>query len=204
MGWLVRSKTASPLLGGVAAAAGMAPFVFLGILSGAIADRVDRRLVLRFVFLGGSLVSGLMAFLLLTEVALIWHIIALAAAAGPRVRVHLPPHLAPLSRGILATIDIRLAGDSTPEDAHAVLAGFYEGAAFVRVLKFGELPSTRHVAGSNHCLIGVVADRISGRVVVVSVLDNLVKGASGQAIQNMNLIRALPETLGLEQLPMFP
>jgi MFS family permease len=82
MGWLVLSKTDSPFMVGVAAAAGMAPFFFLGILSGAIADRVDRRLVLRFVILGGSLVAGLMAFLLLTEVARIWHIIALAAAAG--------------------------------------------------------------------------------------------------------------------------
>ena len=68
----------------------------------------------------------------------------------------------------------------------------------------GGAPATRHVRGSNRCLIGVFADRIAGRAIIVSVLDNLVKGAAGQAVQNMNLVCGLPETTGLEQVPLFP
>ena len=84
------------------------------------------------------------------------------------------------------------------------LAARYEGEPFVRVLAAGSAPATRHVRGSNHCLIGVFDDRIAGRAILISAIDNLVKGASGQAIQNMNLMHALPETTGLEQAPLFP
>ena len=72
------------------------------------------------------------------------------------------------------------------------------------MLPFGETPQTRHVRGSNMTFIGVVADRIPGRAIVVSALDNLVKGASGQAVQNMNVMLGYPETLGLEQVALFP
>jgi N-acetyl-gamma-glutamyl-phosphate reductase len=75
---------------------------------------------------------------------------------------------------------------------------------FVHVLPFGEVPQTRHVRGSNMTLIGVANDRIPSRAILVSALDNLVKGASGQAIQNMNLVMGWPETLGLEQVALFP
>ena len=74
----------------------------------------------------------------------------------------------------------------------------------VRATDGGSAPATRHVRGSNHCLIGVFDDRIEGRAILISAIDNLVKGASGQAIQNMNLMHALPETTGLEQAPLFP
>jgi tetratricopeptide (TPR) repeat protein len=90
------------------------------------------------------------------------------------------------------------------EALHSGLAKRYDGEPFVHVLPFGQTPATRHVRGSNHCLIGVVADRQPGRAIVISVLDNLVKGASGQAIQNLNLMLGYPETSGLEQLPLFP
>ena len=80
----------------------------------------------------------------------------------------------------------------------------YTDEPFVRVLPMGSAPATRHVRGSNRCLIGVFDDRIEGRAILISAIDNLVKGASGQAIQNMNLMHALPETTGLEQAPLFP
>ena len=86
----------------------------------------------------------------------------------------------------------------------AMLAERYRGEPFVRVVPEGATPATRHVRGSNHCLIGVFADRLAGRAIIVSVLDNLVKGASGQAVQNMNLICGFAETDGLEQEPLFP
>ena len=85
-----------------------------------------------------------------------------------------------------------------------MLADFYASEHFVRVLPLGEVPQSRHVRGSNFALIGVVADRVPGRAVIISTTDNLVKGASGQAIQNMNLMLGFPETMGLEQLALFP
>ncbi|MEQ8195139.1 MAG: N-acetyl-gamma-glutamyl-phosphate reductase [Rhodospirillales bacterium] len=128
----------------------------------------------------------------------------LSAAAGADVIVNFTPHLMPMNRGILASIYVSMKKGVSAEDLHATLSERYAGEAFVRVLPMGATPHTRHVRGSNHCLIGVVADRIPGRAIVVSVIDNLVKGASGQAVQNMNLICGLPETAGLEQEPLFP
>ena len=99
---------------------------------------------------------------------------------------------------------MRGVGGKTPEDLCAILAKAYAQEPFVRVLSFGEVPQTRHVRGSNMTFIGVAKDRVPGRAIVVSVLDNLVKGASGQAVQNMNLMLGYPETLGLEQVALFP
>lgn len=124
----------------------------------------------------------------------------LSKAAGRPVMASFTPHLLPQNRGILATTYLR--GDA--EAIHARLSERFADEPFVHVLPFGRTPATRHVRGSNHCLIGVVADRQPGRTILISVLDNLVKGASGQAIQNMNLMLGLPETAGLEQLPLFP
>ncbi|MSO66887.1 MAG: N-acetyl-gamma-glutamyl-phosphate reductase, partial [Pseudolabrys sp.] len=89
-------------------------------------------------------------------------------------------------------------------DLHAILLKFYAKEAFVHVLPFGEVPQSRHVRGSNMTFIGVANDRIEGRAIIIATLDNLVKGASGQAIQNMNLVLGYPETLGLEQVALFP
>jgi N-acetyl-gamma-glutamyl-phosphate reductase len=124
----------------------------------------------------------------------------LSKAAGQPVTATFTPHLIPQNRGILASCYVR--GDAAA--IHAGLAERYETEPFVHVLPYGNVPATRHVRGSNHCLIGVVADRQPGRAIVISVLDNLVKGASGQAIQNLNLMLGLAETTGLEQLPLFP
>lgn len=120
--------------------------------------------------------------------------------AGRPVRVQFTPHLAPFNRGILATVYVRGA----PEAIHAALAERYAREVFLEVLPFGTLPSTRAVAGSNYCHIGVVGDRIPGRAVVVAALDNLTKGSSGQAIQNANLMLGIEETAGLMLAPVFP
>ena len=128
----------------------------------------------------------------------------LSKAAGGAITVNFTPHLMPMNRGILSTIYVRLAGGAGADDLRAVLAARYDGEPFVRVVPDGTVPATRHVRGSNHCLIGVFPDRLPGRAILVSVLDNLVKGAAGQAVQNMNLVCALPETTALEQEPLFP
>jgi N-acetyl-gamma-glutamyl-phosphate reductase len=125
-------------------------------------------------------------------------------AAEREVVVTFTPHLVPMNRGILSTIYVRGRRGRTAEDLHAMLLKFYIKELFVHVLPFGETPHTRHVRGSNMTFIGVAKDRIPGRAIVVSALDNLVKGASGQAIQNMNLIMGWPETMGLEQVALFP
>jgi N-acetyl-gamma-glutamyl-phosphate reductase len=108
-----------------------------------------------------------------------------------------------MNRGILATIYVR-SGKASPQDIHALLAKVYAPEPFVHVLPFGRMPQTRHVRGSNMTFIGVAADRVAGRAIIVSTLDNLTKGASGQAVQNMNVILGLPETMGLEQVALFP
>src|SRR3974377_715041 len=128
----------------------------------------------------------------------------LAAAAGRPVVVTFTPHLVPMNRGILATIYVRGIGGKLPEDLHAILLKYYAKEPFVHLLPFGELPQTRHVRGSNMTFIGVARDRIAGRAIVGSALDNLVKGAAGQAVQNMNLVLGFPETTGLEQVALFP
>ena len=127
-----------------------------------------------------------------------------SAAAGREVMVTFTPHLVPMNRGILSTIYVRGANGRAPQDLHALLAKAYGGEPFVHVLPFDEMPQTRHVRGSNMTFIGVAADRIKGRAIIGSALDNLVKGASGQAVQNMNLMLGFPETMGLEQVALFP
>jgi N-acetyl-gamma-glutamyl-phosphate reductase len=127
-----------------------------------------------------------------------------SVAAEREVTVTFTPHLVPMNRGILSTIYVRGRRGRSPQDLHAILLKFYMKEPFVHVLPFGEVPQTRHVRGSNMTLIGVANDRIPSRAILVSALDNLVKGASGQAIQNMNLVMGWPETLGLEQVALFP
>jgi N-acetyl-gamma-glutamyl-phosphate reductase len=124
-------------------------------------------------------------------------------AAGRDVIVSFTPHLMPMNRGILSTIYVRGLKDS-PEELHALLLKEYMNEPFVHMLPFGQMPQTRHVRGSNMTFIGIAADRIAGRAIIGSALDNLVKGASGQAIQNMNVMLGYPETMGLEQVALFP
>ncbi len=125
-------------------------------------------------------------------------------AAGQEVIVSFTPHLMPANRGILSTIYVRGEGGTAPEALHALLLKFYAKEHFVHVLPFGETPQSRHVRGSNMTFIGVTGDRKAGRAIIVSTLDNLVKGASGQAIQNMNLMLGFPEATALDQVALFP
>ena len=120
--------------------------------------------------------------------------------AGRDVRVQFTPHLIPANRGILATVYVRGEADAI----HQAFVEAYQAEPFVRVLPIGQHPSTRHVRGSNFVHVGVVADRIAGRVVVIAALDNLTKGSSGQALQNANLMLGLDETTGLTMAPVFP
>ncbi len=120
--------------------------------------------------------------------------------AGRTVHVQFTPHLIPANRGILATTYVK--GD--PHSIYETLSKAYEAEPFLQVLPFGETPSTHHVRGSNFCHIGVVADRIERRAIVVAALDNLTKGSSGQALQNANLMLGEKETAGLMMAPLFP
>jgi len=128
----------------------------------------------------------------------------LALAAGKDLLVSFTPHLMPMSRGMLSTIYLRAANGATADDMRAELARVYKDEPFVGVLPKGAVPATRHVRGSNFCFMNVFDDRRPGRVIITSVIDNLVKGASGQALQNMNLMFGLPETTNLAQQPLFP
>ncbi|MDO8606621.1 MAG: N-acetyl-gamma-glutamyl-phosphate reductase [Phaeospirillum sp.] len=128
----------------------------------------------------------------------------LSDAVERPVMVTFTPHLMPMSRGMLSTIYVKLTGANTAATLRAALAERFRGEAFVHVLPEGAVPATRHVRGSNLCLINVFDDRIKGRAIITSVIDNLIKGASGQALQNMNLMFGFPETLGLQQQPIFP
>ena len=125
-------------------------------------------------------------------------------AAGREVVASFTPHLVPMSRGILSTIYVRAHAGGGAEDLHAILSKCYANEPFVHVLPPGIMPQTRHVRGSNMTFIGVAKDRVAGRAIIGAALDNLVKGASGQAVQNMNLMLGFPEAMGLEQVALFP
>ncbi|HON99458.1 MAG TPA: N-acetyl-gamma-glutamyl-phosphate reductase [Syntrophales bacterium] len=128
----------------------------------------------------------------------------LGALAGTKVTVSFTPHLLPLSRGILSTIYATLREEVTTADALALYESFYRNETFIRVYKEGAFPNVSSVRGSNFCDIGLTVDGRTGRVIVVSVIDNLIKGASGQAVQNMNLMCGLPEDEGLRMMPLYP
>ncbi|MBY6277083.1 N-acetyl-gamma-glutamyl-phosphate reductase [Symbiobacterium thermophilum] len=129
----------------------------------------------------------------------------LSDLAGRPVVVSFTPHLVPMTRGILATGYFTLKAERTTEQLVDLFREFYAGEPFVRVRPAGELPTTKQVWGSNYCDIGLQVDPRTRRVLVISVIDNLVKGAAGQAIQNMNLLFGLPETTGLLNAgPVYP
>ncbi len=124
----------------------------------------------------------------------------LSLAAGQSVTVGFTPHLLPMSRGMLATCHLR--GDAT--QVRAALQAAYAEEPFVQVLPEGEAADTGAVRGTNLCLLSVHADRRPGRVIVLSAIDNLTKGSSGQAVQNLNLRQGWPETLSLPSVALFP
>ncbi|QFS82271.1 N-acetyl-gamma-glutamyl-phosphate reductase [Roseivivax sp. THAF40] len=123
-----------------------------------------------------------------------------SALAGRDVKIQFTPHLLPMNRGILATAYVSGAAQAV----HDALSAAYADEPFIELLPMGETPSTHHVRGSNFCHIGVVADRIEGRAIVVAALDNLTKGSSGQALQNANLMLGIAETTGLMLAPCYP
>ena len=120
------------------------------------------------------------------------------------VKLSFTPHLVPMSRGILSTVYARPRPGVDPPDIGEIIEKFYSQETFVRVYMDGSMPDTHHVLASNCCDIGFKMDERTGWVIVVSALDNLVKGASGQAIQNMNLMSGFPEQMGLDGPPVFP
>ncbi|MDE2126397.1 MAG: N-acetyl-gamma-glutamyl-phosphate reductase [Armatimonadetes bacterium] len=128
---------------------------------------------------------------------------ALSIAAGQSIRVSFTPHTAPVTRGILCTCYAQLTEPVTAADLRNVYATRYQHEPFVRVVQ-NTLPTTAQVRGTNNCVIGVEVDARANRAVIISAIDNMVKGASGQAIQNINLMLGLPETAGLDALPVWP
>lgn len=133
----------------------------------------------------------------------------LGYAAGKEILINFTPHLVPMNRGILVTEYASLkkkADGSLPsyEEIKAVYDKYYKEEKFVRVLEKGVLPETKWVEGSNYVDVAFVIDERTGRIIMMGALDNIVKGAAGQAVQNMNLMFGLKESEGLELVPMFP
>jgi N-acetyl-gamma-glutamyl-phosphate reductase len=128
----------------------------------------------------------------------------LSYIAGEPVVINFTPHLVPMNRGILITAYANLKRPVTYDEVKALYDAAYEDEYFVRVLKKDVCPETRWVKGSNFVDVNFKIDERTGRVIMMGAMDNLVKGAAGQAVQNMNLLFGLPENLGLTQAPMFP
>jgi len=128
----------------------------------------------------------------------------LSLLAGHDVKISFTPHLLPLNRGILSTIYASLQRDVTPVKLTALYQMFYRDEPFVRVCKSGVFPNVISVRGSNYCDIGVTVDQRTNRVIILSTIDNLIKGAAGQAIQNMNLMCGFSENTGLTRISLFP
>ncbi len=128
----------------------------------------------------------------------------LSAKSSGNVIVNFTPHLVPMSRGELVTCHVKLAEGKSVADIRASLEKQYQNDDFIQILPQGVAPRTQEVRGSNLCLISIFEDRIPGRAIIIGAIDNLVKGSSGQALQNFNIAFGFEETLGLRQLPMFP
>jgi N-acetyl-gamma-glutamyl-phosphate reductase len=128
----------------------------------------------------------------------------LSRLARKKLAVTFVPHLIPMDRGILSTVYVTLGRKMKTEEVLNVFQTEYQGEPFVRIYPKGKLPNTRDVKGSNYCDIGLKVNEVDGRLVVVTAIDNLVKGASGQAVENMNIMLGYPETMGLDGVPLTP
>ena len=128
----------------------------------------------------------------------------LGYAAGKPLNLSFTPHLVPMNRGILVTAYASLTPGATQEKIRAAYEKYYGKETFIRVLEPGVCPQTKWVEGSNYVDVNFVLDERTNRVILMGALDNLVKGAAGQAVQNMNLLFGLPEDMGLALVPMFP
>jgi len=127
----------------------------------------------------------------------------LSLESGQPVKMTFVPHLVPMTRGMLSTIYVKLLRNSSEEDIRRHLGLYFDKRTFVRICSNGRLPDTAHVRGTNYCDIGVKIDARTGTVILISAIDNLVKGAAGQAVQNMNIMLGLEETVGLLN-PAYP
>ena len=128
----------------------------------------------------------------------------LSQLAGEPVALTFSPHLVPMSRGILATLYGSLVRPLGEAELLEVFQDFYRGQIFIRLHPVGSLPNTIFVRGSNYCDLGIKVDEARGRVIVVSAIDNLARGAASQAVHNLNLMAGFPETTGLEAVPLYP
>lgn len=128
----------------------------------------------------------------------------LGHAAGKEIRLNFTPHLVPMNRGILVTAYASLLRNTTYEEVKAAYDKYYEKERFVRVLDKDVTPQTKWVEGSNYVDVNFKIDTRTNRIIMMGAMDNLVKGAAGQAVQNMNLLFGIEETEGLRQVPMFP
>ena len=128
----------------------------------------------------------------------------LSVVADQSLTINFTPHLIPMSRGELVTCYARLSDGKTVKDCKQIYQDQYSDEPFVGLSPQGVVPQTQFVRGSNQVMLNVYADRIPGRVIVIAALDNLVKGSSGQALQNLNVMAGFPETTGLEQIALFP
>ena len=124
--------------------------------------------------------------------------------AGEKVMITFTTHLVPMTRGIMSTMYAGMNDKYSEQDFVDLYRKYYTGRPFVRIRNAGILPATKEVSGSNYCDIGFATDARTGRVTIVSVIDNIVKGAAGQAIQNLNLMMGWEETLGLGYTPVYP
>lgn len=128
----------------------------------------------------------------------------LSEIAGESVKITFVPHLVPMDRGILTTIYLELKKEMKQDDVLDLYQEFYRNEPFVRIYPKGMFPNTKDVRGSNFCDVGIMVNDKDGRLVVVTAIDNLIKGASGEAVQNMNIMLGFPETMGLDSIPLFP
>ncbi len=128
----------------------------------------------------------------------------MARIAGEEITVQFTPHLIPMNRGVLTTSYATLRKNISTAELISLYRKFYQKETFVRVLPAGHYPNTRHVRGTNLCDIGLKVDERTGRVIIVSAIDNLVKGASGQAVQNMNIMTGIDEATGLNLHALTP
>lgn len=126
------------------------------------------------------------------------------SVTGESAKVRFTPHLIPMNRGMIATCYVDLATGVSADDLRNAYKKAYDSEKFIHMLPKNQTPQTRHVRGSNNVQIGVFSDRIEGKAIIISVIDNLMKGSAGQAVQNYNLTQGWDEALGLEITPLFP
>lgn len=128
----------------------------------------------------------------------------LSYAAGNEIKINFTPHLVPMNRGILVTAYASLKKEVTKEEVRKIYESYYDKETFVRLLDQGVTPETKWVEGSNYVDVNFKIDPRTNRIIMMGAMDNLVKGAAGQAVQNMNLMFGLDEKMGLDFVPMFP